>query len=383
MFSLASMSATETAIVYALLAVAVILLFVIAFLGILLVKIKQPKKAHAENNIDTDEFFAEAEEDYDSQSVLSAIDDDLEQDEYSGPKRESTLPKKNMKVKLATASDRAKNRYIEIHKHMKAYNLRESLEKYKNYFYIIKAGEDGNIIRTKVFMITIKNKSIILSVNLDNDEISSQIPEINTISKERRYKAYGTHVRISTMQHVDIAKKLIDKVMQKYGIQKLTKPRNKDYGKLLDKEYSVFESRGYGHLVRKEVTLEDTAKYSDFLAKRSLVYLDKNKIMDIKGKLGIVSLSELAEKFNDSARIDLQVLKAKKIVADSIKILQIAEANYLNKRLYVTADKFSASAVKMLCLCGGQAYALSRDALILNQEGVVKRPIKSRRPFLH
>ena len=73
------------------------------------------------------------------------------------------------------------------------------------------------------------------------------------------------------------------------------------------------------------------------------------------GKMGEVNLDVICENFDDGDVVDVDSLKAKRLVSAKIGRVKILARGIMTKKLTVKASKFSLQAVKMITLAGGKA----------------------------
>ena len=72
------------------------------------------------------------------------------------------------------------------------------------------------------------------------------------------------------------------------------------------------------------------------------------------GKMGEVNLDVICENFDDDDVVDVDALKAKRLVSPKIGRIKVLARGIMHKRLTVKASKFSIQAVKMITLAGGK-----------------------------
>ncbi len=125
------------------------------------------------------------------------------------------------------------------------------------------------------------------------------------------------------------------------------------------------------HIV-SEVSVEDVDKMmSDYTAEHILEESDKAGGL---GKLGIINVGALHNEFEDGDTVNLEVLKEKDMIADSIGRLKVLASGSLDKALTVEADAFSVQAIKMITLTGGHAVKLRT-----NTEGAAQNQKKRKK----
>ena len=72
------------------------------------------------------------------------------------------------------------------------------------------------------------------------------------------------------------------------------------------------------------------------------------------GKMGEVNLDVICENFDDGDVVDVDALKAKRLVSPKIGRIKVLARGIMYKKLTVKASKFSIQAVKMITLAGGK-----------------------------
>ena len=72
------------------------------------------------------------------------------------------------------------------------------------------------------------------------------------------------------------------------------------------------------------------------------------------GKMGEINLDVICENFEDDEVVDVEALKAKRLVSPKIARVKVLARGIMYKRLTVKASKFSLQAVKMITLAGGK-----------------------------
>ena len=110
------------------------------------------------------------------------------------------------------------------------------------------------------------------------------------------------------------------------------------------------------HLIEEDEEFEkilSSASYADDAAIAAyLKMLEGSKRYEQKA---IVNVDTLSESFENGAHVNLETLKAKKLISSGVDCVKILARGQLNKHLFVEAQDFSADAVKMIVLTGGHA----------------------------
>lgn len=72
----------------------------------------------------------------------------------------------------------------------------------------------------------------------------------------------------------------------------------------------------------------------------------------------VINLDTLSKSFESGERIDVNILKSKRLISDDVAFIKILGGGKLDKALMIYANEFSLSAVKMIALTGGQAIKI-------------------------
>ena len=73
------------------------------------------------------------------------------------------------------------------------------------------------------------------------------------------------------------------------------------------------------------------------------------------GKFGEINLDTICDNFNDGEVVDVDTLKAKRLISSKVGRVKVLARGIMYKKLTVKASKFSIQAVKMITLAGGKA----------------------------
>lgn len=114
-----------------------------------------------------------------------------------------------------------------------------------------------------------------------------------------------------------------------------------------------------GEIAKMEQSLSVDAEradnlISDSLAK-NLLRKDDIRIESDGRKKRIINVDTLSENFASDERVDVNVLKAKKLIPADTAYIKVLARGVIDKPLRVYANDFSLSAVKMIALSGGEA----------------------------
>lgn len=108
--------------------------------------------------------------------------------------------------------------------------------------------------------------------------------------------------------------------------------------------------------VREVVTVDEArVEMTDETATHMIVETEHIVRIAKSGRKAIVNIDTISANFADGDTVDLAALQSKKLVGKKDVAVKILARGSLDKRLTVVADAFSADAVKMIVLMGGEA----------------------------
>jgi len=106
-------------------------------------------------------------------------------------------------------------------------------------------------------------------------------------------------------------------------------------------------------LKKSNVSAEEAKELVSDIAATVLVFGKKSLK---SGRKTAVNIDTLSERFEADEVVDLDSLKAKGIIGNNVKQVKILARGILDKPLTVIADDYSADAIKMIILTGGEAH---------------------------
>ena len=112
------------------------------------------------------------------------------------------------------------------------------------------------------------------------------------------------------------------------------------------------------HVVDHVAASEVDALMTDAQAVRSVILVASSA----SGKMGAVNVGTLNDHFEDGDKVDINILKEKKLIDSDCKRVKILADGDLDKTLTVEANSFSLQAIKMITLVGGHAVKLQANA---------------------
>ena len=108
---------------------------------------------------------------------------------------------------------------------------------------------------------------------------------------------------------------------------------------------------------------------TDSLAK-DLIRREREALITYGGGQGIINVDTLSRSFKSGERVDVNILKEKRLVPYDTAYLKVLARGVIDKPLRVYANEFSLSAVKMIALTGGEVIKVNT---VIRKSGGKKR----------
>jgi ribosomal protein L18E/predicted transport protein len=299
--------------------------------------------------------------------------------------------------------------YSEIKNHVLSYKGIKARESW-NY-------EAFNKGRTQLVKLNIKGKTLIVNLNLDPKEFNINKYHFIDCSDKPKFAKVPMMMKVRSARALKYTLELVDELMAKYEIEKGELP-TVDYrmpyetteelakkglvkvilpaGVTLSEDMTVvhvnvselIESganvKTTEQLIGENVDLEQApveavaekfepvieiledgtvhadAEYADQLisdeeAEAQIEVVAATNNVKRTGKMGEINLDTICDNFDDGETVDVDALKAKRLVSPKIGRVKVLARGIMYKRLTVKASKFSIQAVKMITLAGGKA----------------------------
>lgn len=259
-------------------------------------------------------------------------------------------PKFSFDMKLRIADDEVKQFYSEIKNALLAYGVHARLSANR---------ENFNKGRNPIARMVINGKTLKVYLAVNPNEIDPKVYRHKDVSDKKGVAELPTMINVRSKIAVKKVKMLIDKIAEDLVIfPKKYEPV--DFAKDLTTDgFTTVECKGYGYVVNKKgiATREDAEKIpNDFVANvAEYVNAEQKPTSFVKTR---ISLEELEKNFENSDTINLNTLKEKGLAAADSNYLIIDDSDRLCKRFKVYADEYTAAAVKMICIAGGEVYKI-------------------------
>ncbi len=288
---------------------------------------------------DEDEDIEDDEED----------DDEEEQAEVALSGEKSLRPRVIYSTKLRLSSDKIKGFYTDIKNEFFSYGVKSRISKTK---------ENFNFSRDNIARLVMRGKTLKLYIALDPNELDNKYFHHKDMSAKKTYAHIPTVIPIKSALAVTKTKMLIEMLAEKLALKKKPRYKTKDFSEELSPQGLTYtDKKGYGHLVRTSVELQDVNEYPDELATllTQVAKVDSNTTRFVKTA---VTVGDLAKMFDDGSMVSIEKVKALGIGSKNANWLTVEADGVLDKKLRVYARELAADAVKMIVLAGGEAYRI-------------------------
>lgn len=263
--------------------------------------------------------------------------------EEEPPKR---IPaRKFFELRLRTNKEKVKEFYSAIHNEYRSYGIRGRMGKRRENY------KKKGVLYGRL---TFRGRTLRLHLPLDPKAFDESVYKQQDFSEKKGFEMIPFTLRLRTNRSVKQAQELIREIMEKNEITLRPRFKPTDYVPLFPDEYTDFERKGYGYLLRVSETLEEVETWDDrFAAKANNIEVleDKKPQRLIKA---VYSLDELAASFAAGSTIDLSVLKEREMAPQNANYFAVTEGEYLDKPLFIVANEIAPNVTKMVCVTGGQ-----------------------------
>ena len=255
-------------------------------------------------------------------------------------------------LKLASSTETTKRYFSEITNRLRLYGLTARIGKSKVMF-----RSNKEVYAKMIF----KGKRIILCLPLNpkSDKFDPEVYKQLDLSEKKGFEELAFGLKLTNKKVVDQAFELIDEVAKKFDLVENPKFKEIDYVEKYPDIYSDFEKKGYGYLLKTEVSKEEAQAYDDAFAEKILL---EQKVEGPAPKRLVraeITLQEFNNRYTDtSVPVDLDRLKTSDLVQKNSNYLIVKASARIDKPFVVYAHEFEADAVKMICMAGGKAVKL-------------------------
>lgn len=233
--------------------------------------------------------------------------------------------------------------------------------------------------RQKLIKFNVRGKTLYLYLALNPDDYADSKYKVERASAQK-YASVPCLYKIKNDKRAKYALDLIATLAEKYG---LTKGEDQNENYYLP--YETTEALLKKDLIRELVSKE---KLDDFELKQkqqelhekmretvaasevdsiledevavALIIKKSEAVVAAKKEKAIINIDTISDNFEANETVNLESLKAKKMITQKTNYIKVLARGNLNKPLTVEANEFSIEAVKMILLTGGEAIKITR-----------------------
>ncbi len=253
--------------------------------------------------------------------------------------------RKTFELRLRTNKEKVKEFYSIIHNEYHSYGIRGRMGKRRENF------KKKGVLYGRL---TFRGRTLRLHLPLDPKAFDEEVYKQQDYSERRGFELIPFTLRLRTRRSVKQAQELIREIMEKNELTLRPRFKPTDYVPLFPDEYTDFERKGYGYLLRVSEVIEEVETWDNRFA-------DKAKNVEIIEEekpqrfiKAVYSLNDLAATFAAGSTIDLSVLKERDMAPQNANYFVVTEGEYLDKPLFITANEIDPNVTKMVCVTGGQ-----------------------------
>lgn len=281
--------------------------------------------------------------------------------ESSAPVRTVVRYKKSFLARLIQSNDATKRYFAETANYLLSYGFHK---RFSWHYVTFRKG------RQAVAKLSVRGKSLCINLALDPADYAESKYHVG-VAQEKRYQDVPMFAWIRSDRAEKYAFKFIDDLATRFELTKgeASEFSASDYPydtteNLLKRnlvKMEIVSGNGEGEIVSEFVHVDSVSVeqvetlMTDVEAK---THVETRHTEHVGGKKYIVNVDSLSANFNNGDIVDLQSLKAKKLVPDKCGAIKILARGTLDKALTVEADDFSLDAVKMIVLTGGKVIKL-------------------------
>ncbi len=255
-------------------------------------------------------------------------------------------PKMSFDMRLRVADDDIKRFYSDIKNALLSYGVHDRVSRHR---------ENFNQGRINIARMVINGKTLKVYLAVDPETIDKRY--FHQVDAGYRKSLVDLPTMINVRSKVAARKviELIDLIMESLVISK-KKYEPVDFAAQLTLDgFTVAETKGYDYLVKKSVKLEDVIPYTDEFAGQLLEPVEDEEYHErfIKTEL---TIDDIVANFEPGSTVDINAVREKGIGAPNANYLSVKESASLNKKFKVYANEFTANAIKMISLVGGETF---------------------------
>ena len=280
--------------------------------------------------------------------------------------------KKSFTAKYIQSDDKVKAYYSMLKNELLSYKQVKSRSSWNH--------ENFNFGKTNIARFSIRGKSLCIYFALDPNAYADTKYKVE-YAESKKYEGIPCMYRIKNARRAKYALELISALAEKFGLEK-GKHQTENYYQpyettklLIDigliKE--LISEENYNEFMRRFSLKEVDRKRREFVSAKEVNEIitddvalalveDKRKAVkdqSLKGKSSnkkdIINIDRLSANYEKNEVVNLESLKAKGLIANSVEHVKVLARGTLSKPLIVEVQDFSIEAIKMIVLTGGKA----------------------------
>ena len=305
-------------------------------------EVEQPKEEEVKEEPVVEEIVSEP-----------VVEEPIVEEIVEQPKKKMPTRRRSFALKLSSSSDATKRYFSDITNALRAYGLTARVGKSKVLFRANK-----QVYARMIF----KGKRIILCLPLDpkSKKFDPAVYKQLDYSKKKGFENIAFGIKITNKKVVEQIMELIDIAMKKCNFVKNPKVKVIDYVEKYPDTYNDFEKKGYGYLIRPEVSKAEVEIYDDSFAEKIVVEQESEKPKPKRIVKDEIMLSQFCNRYTDTdIPVDIDRLKASELVGKTANYLVVKASERIDKPFVVIANEFEPDAVKMICMAGGTAVKIT------------------------
>lgn len=219
--------------------------------------------------------------------------------------------------------------------------------------------------KTELVRVTVNGNALRIFYALDPDGFEPRTYHHRRTEKKWA-EATPLQLTVRSKRSRKYAQMFAEKVVEKFGLQPRRNYKFLDYQTyVLALGGNALTKAGQSALIAERINVQDTDVLSDADA-RAMQEVKKVPPAEGDEKIVTVATTTLSENFPDGVRVNLAVLKRKKLIAEDATGFRLVGKGTMERSLIVTANAFNLSALKMILLAGGRAIVLKEDDALAN-----------------
>lgn len=296
-------------------------------------QVQEEQKIEETNAQIAEEYTEEAEEN----SFLATADDNVR-----------IKPKMSFEMRLRVADENIKTFYSDIKNELLSYGVHDRISRHR---------ENFNQGRINIARIVINGKTLKVYLAVDPTSIDERYFHQEDVGHRKGLVDLPTMINVRSKVSARKVKELIGLIMESLVISK--KPYEpKDFAKELTLDgFTTIEAKGFGHLVKKTMTLEEVESYPESFASQLVEFVEDDVYQEKQIRTEL-TVDDIVKNFASGDVVDIASCRAKKLGPVNSNYLSIKESKSLTGKYKVYAHELTPNAAKQICLAGGEVFVV-------------------------